>query len=285
MRIFFNKNLRWANDADTPADGFGITGVWDNDNSNYVFTVKAWKPYEEAVVGQFYPQGAGVILGTIQQGVPQIWMALESNQSRPADDNPDWLKIDIENQDYYNCFTFVYSEIKNGFTFFPYFLPNFYANWRGKYLTGYADLDSIKKSELYLHGDGNPNEFYGVTYDGGQVELVLNWQPNLNKKPLALHINSNVKPERVEIQSLFRDNEQGEVIKNSFLLASDFETREGYQYSPIKLETDSNGSNEGNSSDIEGIWTKFRIIFPAGVKCKINDSIVDISITTRNFTQ
>jgi hypothetical protein len=94
-----------------------------------------------------------------------------------------------------------------------------------------------------------------------------------------------VKPERVEIQSLFRDNEQGEVIKNSFLLASDFETREGYQYSPIKLETDSNGSNEGNSSDIEGIWTKFRIIFPAGVKCKINDSIVDISITTRNFTQ
>jgi hypothetical protein len=287
MRLFFNKNLRWANVADTPADGFGITGVWDNDNSNYVFTIKAWRPVVQwnGGVGQIWAAGSMVLNGFITQGIPQIWIANFKTESEPSDRNPAWTKVSIENPDYYNCFTFVYSEIKNGFTFYPYFLPNFYASWKGKFFTGYSDLENIQKSELYLHGDGNPNEFYGVTYDGGQVELVLNWQPNLNKKPLSLHINSNVKPARVEIQSLFRDNELGEVIKESFLLASDFETREGYQYAPIKLETDANGSNEGNSSDMEGVWTKFRIIFPAGVKCKINDSIALISITTRNFTK
>lgn len=284
MRIFFNKYLRWAKGADTPADGFGVTGVWDNENSNYIFTVKAWKPYLKFVSGNSYVQGEGVIEGTIEQGVPQIWIALENTSTQPSDSNPLWLKADILNPDYYSCFTFVYSELKNGFTFFPYFLPNFYASWKGRFLTGYSDLESINKSELYLHGEGNPNEFYGVTYDGGQIEMVLNWQPNLNKRVIALSINANVKPIRVDIESLFRDDVNGEVLKKSYLVAADFYTREGYQEAQVKLELDSNGNNDRNTSQMEGVWTKFRLTFPSGVKCKLYDSMVLISDSTRNFT-
>ena len=283
-RTFFNRHLKWANNADTPADGYGISGVWDNDNSNYIFTVKAWKPYKQWDANVTYLGGDGTIFGEIEQGIPQIWIANQASRGvEPADGVSQWQRVGILDPLYYNCYTFAYSEIKNGFTFYPYFLPNFYAQWKGKYLTANPNLESIDKSKIYLHNEGLPNQFYGVNYAGGVIELTMNWQPNMNKKVLALMINSNIKPERVDIESLFRNEPNGERIKKSFLVTSDFETREGYQYSTIKLELDENGNNDRNTSMMEGIWTKFRIQFPAGVSAKLNDCIVLISDSLRTF--
>lgn len=283
-RTFFNRYLKWANIADVPADGYGISGAWDNDNYNYIFTVKAWKPFKKWDANVTYLGGDGTIFGEIEQGVPQIWIANQASRGvEPADGVSQWRMADILDPLYYNCYTFAYSEIKNGFTFYPYFLPNFYAQWKGKYLTANPNLESIDKSKIYLHNEGLPNQFYGVNYLGGVIELTMNWQPNMNKKVLALMINSNIKPERVDIESLFRNEPDGERIKKSFLVTSDFETREGYQYSTIKLELDENGRNDLNTSVMEGVWTKFRIQFPAGVTAKLNDCIVLISDSLRTF--
>ena len=283
-RTFFNRHLKWANNADTPADGYGISGVWDNDNSNYIFTVKAWKPYKQWDADVTYLGGDAVLFGEIEQGIPQIWTANQASRGvEPEDGVSQWQRVGILDPLYYNCYTFAYSEIKNGFTFYPYFLPNFYAQWKGKYLTANPNLESIDKSKIYLHNEGLPNQFYGVNYAGGVIELTMNWQPNMNKKVLALMINSNIKPERVDIESLFRNEPDGERIKKSFLVTSDFETREGYQYSTIKLELDENGNNDRNTSMMEGVWTKFRIQFPAGVSAKLNDCIVLISDSLRTF--
>lgn len=283
-RTFFNRYLKWANNADTPADGYGISGTWDNDNSNYIFTVKAWKPYKQWDANVTYLGDDAVIFGEIEQGIPQIWTANQASRGvEPADGVFQWQRVDILDPLFYNCYSFAYSEIKNGFTFYPYFLPNFYAQWKGKYLTANPNLESIDKSKIYLHGEGLPNQFYGVNYTGGVIELTMNFQPNMNKKVLALMINSNIKPERVDIESLFRNEPDGERIKKSFLVTSDFETREGYQYSTIKLELDENGNNDRNTSMMEGVWTKFRIQFPAGVSAKLNDCIVLISDSLRTF--
>jgi hypothetical protein len=283
-RTFFNKYLKWTRNADTPADGFGISGVWDNDNYNYIFTVKAWRPYKAWDSNVTYFGGDGVIFGEIKQGIPQIWIANQASLGiEPADGVSQWQRIDILNSNYYSCFSFAYSEIKNKFTFYPYFLPNFYAPWKGTYFTANPNLELPERSQLLLHNVGLPNQFYGVNYPGGVIELTMNWQPNVNKKVLALMINSNIKPERVDIESLFRNDPDGERIKKSFLLESDFYTREGYQYSTIKLELDENGSNDGDNSQMEGIWTKFRIQFPANTEVKLNDCIVLISDSLRTF--
>lgn len=283
-RTFFNKYLKWTRNADTPADGFGISGVWDNDNYNYIFTVKAWRPYKAWDSDVAYFGGDGVIFGDIKQGIPQIWIANQASLGiEPADGVSQWQRIDILNSNYYSCFSFAYSEIKNKFTFYPYFLPNFYAPWKGTYFTANPNLELPERSQLLLHNVGLPNQFYGVNYPGGVIELTMNWQPNVNKKVLALMINSNIKPERVDIESLFRNDPDGERIKKSFLLESDFYTREGYQYSTIKLELDENGSNDGDNSQMEGIWTKFRIQFPANIEVKLNDCIVLISDSLRTF--
>lgn len=283
-RTFFNKYLKWAANADTPADGFGISGVWDNDNYNYIFTVKAWKPYKKWDPNVTYLGGDGTIFGEIKQGIPQIWIANQASRGvEPAEGVSQWQKIDILDFNYYNCYTFVYSEIKNKFTFYPYFLPNFYASWKGTYFTTNPNLELPERSQLLLHNVGLPNQFYGVNYPGGVIELTMNWQPNINKKVLALMINSNIKPERVDIESLFRNEPDGERIKKSFLLESDFYTREGYQYSTVKLELDENGRNDRNTSQMEGVWTKFRIQFPAGKTANLNDCIVLISDSLRTF--
>lgn len=47
MRSFFNNNLRFAGLFDTPAAGTGIHGVWDDVNSEFIWTVRAWKSITE----------------------------------------------------------------------------------------------------------------------------------------------------------------------------------------------------------------------------------------------
>lgn len=285
MRTFFNRYNKWVNDADTPADGYGITGVWDNDNKNYIFTFKAWKPVEAFVPGLIYRPGVAITFGTIGQGVPQIWVNLIQTNQAPFDGSAFWQKIPVDDPNFYNVFTIVFSEIKDGFTFFPYFIPNFYAQWKGKFFSANPLLDTDQRSRLYLHGVGNPNQFYEVDYDGGQIELVLNWQPNLNKKLSAMLVNSNIKPLRVDFSALFRNEEFGEFNKISFIETADFTTREGYQYAPVKNVLDENGSNEGDTGRVEGVYCKIRITFPAGQTAKLNDCIVMINDSFRNFTK
>jgi hypothetical protein len=136
-----------------------------------------------------------------------------------------------------------------------------------------------------LHNAGSPNQFFDVDYNGGEIELVMNWQPNLNKKLMAMLVNANIKPERVEFKALFRNEPDGETEKESFLVTSDFETRESYQYSTIKNTIDENGSVEGDTGKVEGVYCLIRIIFPAEQVAKLNDCIVLIRDSFRNFTK
>src|SRR5690606_16144169 len=116
--------------------------------------------------------------------------------------------------------------------------------WNSTFLSSYPDLDSELSATVWQHGIGNPAQYYGVNYPAGFISLVCNWQRNLNKKFFALMLNSSVKPEYVWVTSLFRDEDQGETIKESYLELPDWTTREGYQYSPVKSEIGPEGTND-----------------------------------------
>jgi hypothetical protein len=137
---------------------------------------------------------------------------------------------------------------------------------------------------LYQHGTGLPAQFYDEDYFGGKISLICNFNRDMNKKFFALWMNASNKPERIDITSLFRDDATGEFIKKSYLTGADFETREGYQISPVKLETDSNGSNDGDTGQIEGIWARFDITFPKSKKTNLYELIVHIRDSFRTFT-
>jgi len=286
MRTFFNNNLKWAQEAKTPADGFGICGVWDNNNKQFIYTVKAWRQVDNWSVATTYNQGAIVQKGYDNQGVSKLWVltATSSRGDLPGS-SPVWQLIPTTDNNYYNVYTFTWSELKNAFTQFYSYLPNHYAEWNGTLLSSYPDLDSNSRSLTYQHGIGNPAEYYGIEFPGGKVSVVCNWQRDLNKKFFSLMLNGKGKPERVDITSLFRDENDDEIIKVSFLLASDFETRESYSYAPVKLELDANGSNDGDTGQIEGIWAKFAITYPVGKKSSLTTFVAYIRDSFRNFTR
>jgi hypothetical protein len=286
MRTFFNNNLKWAQEAKTPADGFGICGVWDNNNKQFIYTVKAWRQVDNWSVATTYNQGAIVQKGYDNQGVAKLWVltATSSRGDLPGS-SPVWQLIPTTDNNYYNVYTFTWSELKNAFTQFYSYLPNHYAEWNGTLLSSYPDLDSNSRSLTYQHGIGDPAEYYGIEFPGGKVSVVCNWQRDLNKKFFSLMLNGKGKPERVDITSLFRDENDDEIIKVSFLLASDFETRESYSYAPVKLELDANGSNDGDTGQIEGIWAKFAITYPVGKKSSLTTFVAYIRDSFRNFTR
>jgi hypothetical protein len=286
MRTFFKKYNKWVTNANTPADGYGINGVWDDMGKNYFMTFKAWKPYLPWAADANYSIGDGATFGTIDQGVPQIWVALTNNINvPPSEGSRDWEKISVDNESYYNVFTFAYSEIKNGFTFFPYFLPNNYSTWGDSILSSNPLLDSTDRSKLYLYFEnGNPNEFFDVQYPAGEIRLVMNWEPDLNKKLSAFMLNSNLKPERVTFTALFRNEESGEFFKETYLLASDFTTRENYQYSPIKNVLDDQGSPDGDTGRMEGMYCIVDIKFAEGDSVTLRDCIMRVKPSLRNFT-
>jgi len=292
MRTFFNNNLKWAQEAKTPADGFGICGVWDNNNKQFIYTVKAWRQVDNWSVAATYNQGAIVQKEYDNQGVAKLWVltATSSRGDLPGS-SPVWQLIPTTDNNYYNVYTFTWSELKNAFTQFYSYLPNHYAEWNGTFLTSYPDLELpppptvSRRSLTYQHGIGNPAEYYGIKFPGGKVSVVCNWQRDLNKKFFSLMLNGKGKPERVDITSLFRDENDDEIIKVSFLLNSDFETRESYSYAPVKLELDANGSNDGDTGQIEGIWAKFTITYPVGKKSSLTTFVAYIRDSFRNFTR
>ena len=286
MRTFFNNNLKWAQEATTPADGFGITGVWDNNNKQFIYTVKAWRQVDEWANAVTYNQGAVVLYGYNNQGVANLWLLVNA-QSRgevPGDSSA-WTQIPITDNNYFNTYTFTWSELKGAFTQFYSFLPNHYTEWNGGLLSAYPDLESANRSLVYQHGIGNPAEYYGIQFPGGKISVVCNWRRNLNKKFFSLMLNGKGKPERVDITSLFRDQNDDEIIKVSFLVSSDFETRESYSYAPVKLELDANGSNDGDTGEMEGIWAKFAITYPVGKQSSISSFVAHIRDSFRNFTR
>lgn len=286
MRTFFNNNLRWARQAFTPADGYGICGVWDNNNKQFIFTVKAWQKMQSWDSNFGYAEKETVLYGITEQGVPNIYVATKDIQKNtpPPSNNSDWSQISYTDSNYYNVYTFTWSEMKAGFAQFYSYLPNLYTQFQGGVITPYPDLTNDKRSKIYLHGVGNPAEYYGFQFSGGKISLICNFNRDGNKKFFALWMNASNKPERVDITSLFRDDDNGEFIKKSYLLASDFETREGYQISPVKLETDTNGSNDGDTGQMEGVWARFDITFPSAKKTNLYELIVHIRDSFRTFT-
>lgn len=285
MRTFFNKNLNWVREAFTPADGYGICGVWDDNNKQFIFTVKGWKRVAEWGNAVVYNVGAEVIYQTGEHGIPQIWIATGTSKGQAPEDGGDWERVSFDNNEYYNVYTFTWSEIKAGFTQFYSYLPNGYLTWNSTFLSSYPDLDSELSATVWQHGIGNPAQYYGVNYPAGFISLVCNWQRNLNKKFFALMLNSSVKPEYVWVTSLFRDEDQGETIKESYLELPDWTTREGYQYSPVKAEIGPEGTNDEDTGQMEGIWAQFDITFPKEKIVSLTDFIVYIRDSFRNFTR
>lgn len=280
---FFDKNLNWVENANTPADGYGITGVWDQVKKNFVYSVKGWKksvPWNALV---FWGVGSTVELGITFSGVPQLYVALVENNNQYPIDNPTvWEKVDIEDSKYYNVYTFTYNETKNRFTQNYGFAPNFMGKWVNKFFTAYPNLETNNRGQLYFHAIDGPINFYGEAQDC-KITVVVNDMPNENKKLMAMQLDCNVKPKRVDITSVYRNEDFEDVELKTFMLEDNFETRDGYQIGSIPLNLDANGSPDGDENQMEGIYSIFEFTFSGEKPVTLKDIIIFIRGSRRNF--
>jgi hypothetical protein len=280
---FFDKNLDWVENANTPADGYGITGVWDQVKKNFIFSVKGWKkspPWDGLV---FWELGDVVELGFTFSGVPQLYVSLINNNNQSPIDNRDaWEKISIENNQYYNVYTFTYNETKDRFTQNYGFAANFMGRWVNKFFTGYPNLETNNRGQLYFHAIDGPISFYGEAQDC-KITVVVNDMPNENKKLMAMQLDCNVKPKRVDITSLYRNDDLEDIELKTFMLEENFETRDGYQIGSIPLNLDGNGSPDGDTNQMEGIYSIFEFTFSGEKPVTLKDIIIFIRGSRRNF--
>jgi hypothetical protein len=280
---FFNNNLNWVENANTPADGYGITAVWDQVKKNFVFSVKGWKkspPWNELV---FYGVGDTVELGFTFSGVPQLYVALVANNNEyPIDNLTVWEKVSLENNLYYNVYTFTYNESKNRFTQNYGFAPNFMGKWVNKFFTAFPQLQINQRSQLYFHAIDGPINFYGEAQDC-KITVVVNDMPNENKKLMAMQLDCNVKPKRVDITSVYRNEDFEDVELKTFMVEDNFETRDGYQIGSIPLNLDANGSPDGDENQMEGIYSIFEFTFSGEKPVTLKDIIIFIRGSRRNY--
>ena len=170
------------------------------------------------------------------------------------------------------AFTLVYDEIKNGFICFHTYFPNIYV----PYNNGFFSVDPANINKLYLHDSGSESTFYGTAQDAN-IEMVMNYEPNMSKNFEALQIVSEQKPFAANFTT-----------KNhiSFLVQGDFDLREDLYYSTIKNDSTGTGVNSNNTSRLWGRWIKIKVnLKSTTVGQKLINAIVKFRLMPRLYNQ
>jgi hypothetical protein len=266
MRSFFMEYTRFAKDALTPADGYGITGIWDARKMQVVMTCRAWNkniavwgsegrfPFAE------YPEGF-VLSYLTEQDIPVFYRTkkltpLTINPFFDVRDNDGeyYERVSYWESEYYNVWTLIYSEKESRFKHFNGFYPKFYMNLDERYFSSNPDADRI----IYRYDDNEPLVFFG-NEQPGYVELVMNVAPEIPKKMVALAVQSTEKPFKVECESE-HISRVGTSNRKAIMEFGDFTTQQNYNYAPI-LNNFVDGSSKGKTEQLRGLYLKVRMFF------------------------
>lgn len=258
LNQWFNENSKFVYGYNTPAAGRGICGGWNERFQELRYTFRGYKNSPEWAVGNFYGKGDVVIFGGNGFVPVQLYLSridhTSSLANQPGGNTVTWEQISEKDSRYYNVFTLVYNEMKDGFTSFLSPKPLIYHRWRNNLLTQrYGEWEQYPH---YLENFGDYNTWYssemGELAEDGFIIPVINYNSDVIKKFSALYVDSEVAPDRVEF---FTPEHE------SFLVLSDFESREGMWVSTIKNDTIPTGNNDDDTSRLFGRYLLVKVFF------------------------
>lgn len=228
------KNTNWLLDKKYPLTGTGIHGVWNDKYNEAIFTMKALNPNIPAwVTSTSYTIGAYVFISPSttyvhSSGLPYVYKA-KTNHTSAASTKPEtganwqanWTKIEPGTDAYaHTCLTLVYDELKNGFVATHSYQADIYMPYQNTFWSPNPNA----KNTIFLHDENVNQTYYGLAYIP-TITGVMNIEPNLSKNFEAIQVNSEITPSGADF---FTKNHQ------SYLDETEWESREGYFYSPIK---------------------------------------------------
>jgi hypothetical protein len=286
MDTYLRDHMRFVKDKFTPADEQGIHAVWDDVGKNFIITVRGWKDSVE-----WSPNAARYFTGTLvrykeQYGVPILYLCIanivfaQDLQIPPDEPGAElfWRKIEFDDINYYSVFTIAFNEARNRFTHFQTFYPKIYATHFDRYFS--PKPHDGESNKFYLMRQGEPLVFYDEEHEG-YTEYVINQEPSILKKFVALGYNSTFKPYKVEMRTQFI-SEEGIDDRYTFLNRDEFRMRENIAFSTIKNSVNQAGETDKRSAPMKGLWLKLKTFFKAREYQKINDIFVPIRTGQRN---
>ncbi len=259
MDSFFSNNLNIVYDRNTPADNEGIHGVWNHRYKECIITSRAWRNDIAEWQSIEYNAGDVVMYGTSGfHEIPLFWISLVDENNTVPGTPWMWGAVPLDNPKYYNLFTIVYSEIKNGFDMEYGFMPRIYVPYMNTYLSPRPAGDISRMDE---HNEGDYMTWYedgdDALRDDGYWEGVVNIFPEESKSYFALRINSYTTPHRVEMRNQYY----------TYLESTDFELREGKYESPVKNDVlaSAGGTNdEDTTMRMPGLYMRVKFFFKNG---------------------
>lgn len=297
MQSFFANNLTWVTNKDTPADGQGICGVWDDRYMAVLWTIRGKRsiaPWSNIIeysignvvffvpttfstfekTGEFYVSLVDLNVGDRPDTHPDNWGII------PHQGSVVYNGVTYNANDYYNEYTIEFNEQKNKFTTYYSFLPKIYLKWTDTFLTPRPISNT---GGVYEHRLGNYCVWYndGVTNqtENAFVELLFNMDESLMKQFFAVLINSAIVPYRIDFTT---QNQQ------TFAVSADFEKQINFWLSSIKNDilTSSDGTkNDEDTSRSFGQWIKIKITLQSGQFQKVVDTVVKFLAISRLYTK
>lgn len=291
-----NIDSHFANKAnlvqlyDIPAHGLGLHGIWNESANEAVFTFRVRRKVANWVNGNRYSQGDVVFYN----GSPEFYewhqtgeiyvSNINSNIFVPSESLGAWTHVPHSDINYYNEFTIVYSEDKNGFTTFESPMPKIYLPYKDRYL---SPRPIEPQSLLYEHGFGPPCVWYALDSsnpvsdptalrENAYIEGVVNYNPEIVKTAEALSIDCEIVPLRVEVKS-----------KNhsTFMGASDFVLAETMYRSPVKNDASGGESPDGDTSRVYGRWLSVKFIMEYGIRQRMRSFVAKVRERNRMYNK
>jgi hypothetical protein len=271
----------WAVD-DTPADGQGVCGVYDNRYRDVLWTFKGRKKVPDWVAGS-YSLGAEVFIAgdnTFNNQTGNIYISLVNNNSSNPETSNTWQKTEHDDGKYWSEFTIAWNEIFNRFKMFLTPIPNIYLEWNN----GYLSPSPVEEQKMYINDKGN----YGVWYDtqeaDGFIELIMHSagkiDSNVMKRFLSMDINSEIRPYKIEFETRLHktitvpfDGDVEQFLTNWFV--------------PLKNDilTSSNGQNpEEDTSELFGNYILIRFFYEKKVYQRLVSAVIKFNSTSRVYT-
>ena len=277
------REMKYLTNQKNPLINLGVHGAWNNRYQEAVFVFKGINPNIQTwVTATSYSVGTYVLpVGSYvhASGLSYVYRCIQ-NHTSGATTQPEtgaswtsyWAKVTPgTDSNAHTLFTWVWDELKNGFTTKLSVYPSLFMNNR----IGLYSVDPLVRNKLYLHDVGNYGSFYGVTYDG-YIEMVMNYEPNLSKNFEALQVVSNSIPYRTDFYT-----------KNhtSFNNSTEYDLREDLYYGFIRNDSTGTGIATNDTGRLWGTYLKTKFSFQGGVAQKLFNMIVKFRPMPRLYNQ
>lgn len=253
-RAFFEKYLSLMKDKDRPSYGQGISGVWNDERREVIWTIRgkadidAWDEFSTYDIGEEVSYDGNL---TTYHQTGEIYISLvEPNLGvEPGTDADVWQLVPHTDTKYYNEVTIAFSEETNDFNTRYSFMPKRFMQWRKRFLSA-RPVDDV--SEAYEHNRGQYCRWWDRLEENGHVEMISNIEPSNSKSYRALWVKSAIVPFRTEFTTSRHI---------SYLNASEFEANEDSFACEIKEDSTVTGLNEGDTDTLFGDYLKVKFIF------------------------